>query len=895
MTLAPGTKLGRYEIRAKLGEGGMGEVYRARDPKLNRDVAIKILPTAFSTDAERLRRFEQEAQAAGALNHPNILAIYDVDIHNGSPYVVSELLEGETLREQMGTLPRRKAFDYALQLAHGLIAAHGRGIVHRDLKPDNIFVNREGRVKILDFGLAKLVESSDLRELETDVLTKPLNTKPGTIVGTTGYMSPEQVRGQRVDHRSDIFAFGAVLYEMLSGRRAFKGETAVETLNAILKEDPSDLSMVTAEIDPALERIVRHCLEKSPDERFQSARDLAFALESLSGSSTSVQTPLTMEKLRVRKHLPWIAAGLLLLTTIVFVVFFVRRDTTQANAVRFLVYPPNKGRFPWGSGMPSAISPDGQWLALTVLTEGRTQLFVRSLNSSVPQLLAGTEDAQNPFWSPDSRSIGFFAEGALKRVEVTGGFPQTICVAAIPKDIATGTWGRDGTILFTGAGDKTDQLSLLRVPAAGGEPALVTEPNSNQTYYFWPHFLPDGRHFLLLSFVVGTPNEKPESKDRESEILIGSLDSKETKSLLQADSRAVYAPPGYLLYVREGILLAHPFDADNLTLTGEPFKVAESLLYFKPIGLADFSVSANGVLAYAAATSSSTLVWYNRDGAQVGTIGAAADYNYPRLSRDGRQLAVNIREQRTGTTDVWVFDLATGIPSRFTFDPGVEDSPVWSTDGRQIAFAADKGAPPYVHVKALGDAGSGEPITEPGLVRVPLDWTQTEEGQFIMFREVGSAKAGEDLMLLPLFGDRKPQPFLRTQFNESDARFSPGGKWVAYVSNESGKNEVYVRALKGSGEKWQISTDGGSSPRWRQEKELFYMAADGRLMVVPLKTGTSFARGTPTSLFHIDSPLAEYDVAPDGRRLLVNTGSANQSIPVTVVMNWLAALNRNGP
>src|SRR4029434_4929791 len=294
MQLPVGTRLGRYEVRAQLGAGGMGEVYRARDAKLNRDVAIKVLPTAFSTDAERLRRFEQEAQATGALNHPNILAIYDVDIHNGSLYVASDLREGETLREQIVTLTRRKSLDYALQLAHGLVAAHGRGIVHRDLKPDNIFVTREGRVKILDFGLAKLVESSDVRELETDVLTKPLNTKPGTIVGTTGYMSPEQVRGQRVDHRSDIFAFGAVLYEMLSGRRAFKGESAVETLNAILKEDPSDVRMVNAEIDPALERIVRHCLEKSPDERFQSARDLAFALESLSGSSTSVQTALTM-------------------------------------------------------------------------------------------------------------------------------------------------------------------------------------------------------------------------------------------------------------------------------------------------------------------------------------------------------------------------------------------------------------------------------------------------------------------------------------------------------------------------------------------------------------------------------------------------------------------------
>ena len=460
MTIAPGTKLGRYEIRLQLGAGGMGEVYLARDPKINRDVAIKVLPAAFSSDAERLRRFEQEAQAAGALNHPNILAIYDVDTQDGSPYVVSELLEGETLRGQLnGTaLPVRKAIDYALQIAHGLAAAHEKGIVHRDLKPDNLFVTKDGRVKILDFGLAKLIEPLDGSEVSTDLPTRKRNTDPGTVVGTVGYMSPEQVRGQRVDHRSDIFSLGAILYEMLSGKRAFRGESSIETLNAILKEDPPELSESNSQINPALERVVMHCLEKNPEQRFQSARDVVFALEPLSGLSSSRTMTAALSgttgRPKNRERLAWIVAGVCLfglLAALPFVISYLRRAPVDERILKMSVLVPEKATM-IGAVPGMAVSPDGRRLAFIAFSEGQSLLWVRSLDSDSAQALPGTEGTQvvsSLFWSPDSRFIGFFAAGKLKKIDASGGPPQTLCDA---QNSRGGTWNREGVIVFAPGG-----------------------------------------------------------------------------------------------------------------------------------------------------------------------------------------------------------------------------------------------------------------------------------------------------------------------------------------------------------------------------------------------------------------------------------------------------------
>src|SRR5438128_2827214 len=501
MSLGTGTKLGRYEIRSQIGAGGMGEVYLARDTQLGRDVAVKVLPSSYSDDKDRLHRFEQEACAAGALNHPNILIVHDAGTHNGAPYVVSELLEGETLRQRMGgtAQPQRKAIEYALQIAHGLAAAHEKGIVHRDLKPDNIFITKDGRAKILDFGIAKLTQTEGSQS-QTDIPTRRVDTGPGVVMGTVGYMSPEQVRGQRVDHRSDIFSFGAILYEMVSGKRAFHGESAVETMSAILKEHPPDLSETNQRISPALERLVNHCLEKNPEERFHSASDLAFALEALSGSSaTSAQTvamPMFAPRWFKRRELiAWAVAGIaILIAAIALTISNFRRPPTESRAVRLSVPPPEKASF--GS---FAISPDGLRLAFAATdASGKTLLWIRPLDSINAQPLSGTEEATLPFWSPDSRFIGFFAAGKLKKIEVTGGPPQTLCNTPFARGAA---WNRDGVIIFT----PNTLAPLYRVSAAGGEPTPVTtlDKSRQETSHRWPYFLPDGRHFLYT--VLGAP------------------------------------------------------------------------------------------------------------------------------------------------------------------------------------------------------------------------------------------------------------------------------------------------------------------------------------------------------------------------------------------------------
>ena len=898
MSITPGAHLGRYEIRSLLGAGGMGEVYRARDPKLNRDVAIKVLPAAFSADPERLRRFEQEAQAAGSLNHPNILAIYDVATHEGAPYVVSELLEGQTLRQRLNgsALPERKALDYALQITRGLAAAHEKGIVHRDLKPENLFFTNDGRVKILDFGLAKLIEPRGGIKAPAELPTRPLNTDPGTVMGTVGYMSPEQVRGQPVDHRSDIFSLGVILYEMLAGERPFRGESAVETLNAILKEDPPDLSTTNDPIATLLERVVRHCLQKRPHERFQSALDLAFALESPSApSAPSLMSPAlaapgihsekaaVVTRLEVRERLVWIASlALVFLAGLALGITYLRRTPTDTVPIRFLVSLPEKVAFDWEFSLHNlSISPNGRRLAFIATSEGKRRLWVRPLEALSAQVLPGTEGAFSPFWSPDSRFIGFFAEGKLKKIEASGGPPQTLCNLT---ELATGgTWGREGTILFNGRGAGA---GIYRVSATGGQAMLVIKIDPAEDV--WLHFLPDGRHFLYSAL---------REQREDYGIYVGSLDSHESRLLVQAKSRVEYAPPGYLLYASEGTLLAQPFNATKLQVTGEPFPVIERLLHFEVSGWAEFSVSENGVLAYKADTSISRLAWFDRRGREVGQVGAPDVYQDLRLSPDGQRVAMNLLDARTLSGDLWIHELARDTRRRFTSDPADEGGPVWSPDARRMAFFSYRGADkPTLYVKELNDTGSGESPLQPGFQK-PDDWSL--DGQFVAYTQV-DPKTGEDLWVLPMVGDRKPIPYLRTQFSETGFRFSPDSRWVAFVSEESGRPEVYVMSFDGSREKWPISTDGGTQPRWRRDgKELFFLTADNKLMAVPVKPRTeAFETGVPVVLFRIDSPGWDpygnaYDITADGQRFLIQTGVAGaQSLPFAVVVNWTAGLKR---
>ncbi len=677
MSLAPGVRLGVYEVSALIGAGGMGEVYRARDPRLGRDVAIKVLPPAFSADPERLRRFEQEAQAAAGLNHPNILAVHDIGTHDGAPYIVSELLEGETLRERLtsGPLLVRKAVEYAVQIAHGLAAAHEKGIVHRDLKPENIFVTADGRVRILDFGLAKLTQADGTPAGASALPTTPPDTLPGVVLGTVGYMAPEQVRGLQADHRSDIFAFGAVLYEMLSGSRAFLGETTMDAMTAILKEDPPDLPSAERRIPPALARLVDRCLEKSPAARFQSTRDLAFALEGSSSPSESATAIAAIPMRGSRSRVGWSIAALsslAFLAALPFAIAHLREPAVQPGAVRFAVAPPDDATFPGATAYFQAqtVSPDGRRLVFRAQRPGSADLlWVRSLDALEAQPLPGTEGGDHPFWSPDSRFIGFFAEGRLKKIEASGGPSQALCDAPAGEG---GTWNAEGTIVFAASGSS----GLSRVSAAGGEPVPLTtlDASSKETSHRWPQFLPDGRRFLFLA--------QPGNSVR-----LGSLDSPETRNLLSTDSKALYAAPGYLLFMREQTLMAQSFDPSRAELKGDSFPVAEEVRVGVTNGRAAFSVSESGVLTYRSGAESQVnqLTWLDRSGKVLQTIDQPNDYRSFALSPDDSQIIVH-RHEGPGGGGLWLIDWKRGTKSRFTSSPSHNTDAHWSPDGGRIVY-----------------------------------------------------------------------------------------------------------------------------------------------------------------------------------------------------------------
>ena len=875
----------------------MGEVYRASDVKLNREVAVKVLPAAYSANTDRLRRFEQEAQAAGALNHPNILAVHDVGDHEGSPYVVSELLEGETLREiiSRGPLPQRKVIDYATMIAHGLAAAHEKGIIHRDLKPDNIFITKDDRAKILDFGLAKLFPPGGNNVVGTDVATLKAHTSAGAVMGTAGYMAPEQVRGQPVDMRSDIFSFGAVLYEALSGRRAFHGDSAVESLNAILKEEPPDFNETNAKVNPQLEKIVRRCLEKKPERRFHSAHDLSFALEALTSSSesslkttplvTSLPTPNGSRGFGLfRSKLPWILTGLLSLLTLGMAwVYFTRKAEVETRAVKLLILPPAKTFLM--AGQPPLISPDGKVLAFVAMdVSGNGLLYVRPLDSLVARPLEGSEGVYLPFWSPDSRSLGFFAKGKLKRVDLSGGQPTTLANAPNPRG---GAWSRDGVIIYC----PIPPSPLLRISASGGEPTPIHSNTMAEggTTRWLPSFLPDGRHYLYVARSAGS----------ERDVRVGSLDSNDSKNLvIAADSHAVYAPPGYLLYRRESTLVAQQFDVEKLELKGDPMTVAEDVGFDATSYQGYFSASNDGVVVHHSGSAGLTqLTWSDRTGKQLGTVGEPADQGDLELSPDDSRLVCRRVDYRRGSISLWLIDIARGNPSRFTFEKTTDFAPIWSPDGSRILFSSLRDGPPNLYQKVSSSAGNDEALVKSPVAKISFDWSR--DGRSIIYGVVDT-KTGWDLWTLPFHDPSNPVPFLQTNFDERGAKFSPNGRWVAYESNESGTNEVFVRAFPVTAGKWQISTAGGEQPRWRRDgKELFYISADRKLMSVEVKIdGSTFEHSPPTALFGtrvggIDTPGNYYAVTSDGQRFLLNSLVAEAAYtPITVVLNWTADLKR---
>ncbi len=899
----------------------MGEVYRARDPRLGRDVAIKVLPIAWSGDPERLQRFELEARAAATLNHPNILAVFDIGQHDGSPYIVSELLDGETLRERLagGVLPVRKAVEYAIQIARGMAAAHEKGIVHRDLKPENVFVTSDGRLKVLDFGLAKLTQPEGAPVGATALPTTPAfdlaqarpDTQPGMVLGTIGYMSPEQVRGVAADHRADIFAFGTVLYEMLSGRRAFQRETAVETMTAILKENPPDLPLAERHIPPALDRIVDRCLEKGPAERFQSAADLGFALEALSGHSESTLAApagVTFGASRLRRSMPWAVAFVLLVTTVVLAALQLSRSPQASPVVQFHVPPPAGGIFPGANNTPRmAISPDGQYLAFTVnLRDGKPELlWLRKLDSlearAVPNTdaPAGAEPVQQPFWSPDSRYVGFFADGKLKKVDIASTSVQTI--AAIPGNNFGGSWNQEGVILVGSVATK----GLQRVSADGGTLSQVTtlDDSRNESAHLWPQFLPDGRHFLYLAF--GDPEDVA--------IYAGALDSAERKLVLKSQFMVYFAPPDHLFWVSDGALMVQRFDVDALELQGTPIQIAEGVSGTLN-GRIGITVSDTGVLVHRPAAggleADSQLVWLDRSGQQLGSIGMPSTYRGIELSPDDRQVAVH-REERQAGGDLWLLDLVRGSTARLTLDATHSMSPVWSPDGRRIVFSRQVGTSWRLYERESSGVGTERQLYESKSFLTPL--SILPDGQSVVIRLVNGASQG-DFFVMRLSDAQSASPYLQIPFNLTYGQLSPDARWMAYSSIESGRNEIYVQSFPSPSTRYAVSTDGGIQPRWRRDgRELFYLhapqgsASQQAMMSVTLEpAGAGLKFGVPAALFdayaasslHGGLPMVfQYAVSSDGNRFLVarQLGAENAApgeTPLTVVLNWTSLLNR---
>ncbi len=886
MTLATGSRLGPYEIVSPLGAGGMGEVYRARDTRLEREVAVKVLPKHLSSSEEMRQRFEREAKAISQLSHPHICALYDVGSHEGTEYLVMELLEGETLAARLtkGALPIEQTLRFGIEIADALDKAHRQGIVHRDLKPGNVMLTKSG-VKLLDFGLAKamapVTPQSGLTALPTVAGTAQNLTQEGTILGTFQYMAPEQLEGKEADARSDIFAFGAVLYEMATGAKAFTGSSQASLISAILRDEPKPISQVQPMTPPALDRVVKTCLAKDPEDRFQTAHDVRLQLAWIAegGSQAGVPAPVVSHR-KSRERLAWAAAGILAAASVGFGMALWKRAPLAAPTLRFSIGAPEKNAF----GNSLAISPDGKWLAFVAHDAGGARLlWVRPMDSQVARPLPGTEEARFPFWSPDSRSIGFFAAGKLKKIDPAGGAPQALCDADDPRG---GTWSVDGVILF----EPNFRTPLFRVSAAGGTAMAVTafDPARGDFTHRWSRFLPDGRHFVFL--LLGS---KPEVRG----IFGASLDDPRLRRVIDSPGRPDYAS-GHLLFVRERTLMAQRFDARRLELTGEPFPVAEGVIAEGEAGFtgnAAFSVSETGILAYRVVEAPRTrLTWVDRAGRVIGSIGDPALYSEPSLFRDGRRLAVGIEDPKTGNLDIWMVDLSRGTFSRLTFDPRNDSASIASPDGAWVAFSGVRGGRNDIYRKSASGAGTEELLFHSDNEKWVDDWTT--DGRYIVFENT-NPKTKLDIWALPLFGDRKPFPVIQTPFIENHSAVSPDVRWIAYTSDETGRAEVYVQPFPGGGGRWQVSTNGGDQPLWRSDgRELYFLGADRKLMAVEVKAGAVFEAGVPKALLDPHTPpngitdfRNQYVPAADGQRFLVMAlvEEANPS-PITVVTNWAA-------
>jgi len=906
MTIASGTKLGPYEITRAIGAGGMGEVYRAHDPKLGRDVAIKVLPEGFARDAERMARFQREAKVLASLSHPNIATIYGLEDSGTTRALVMELVEGPTLADRIktGPIPVDESVRIAKQIADALEYAHERGIIHRDLKPANVKVSNDDTVKVLDFGLAKALEGDPASiDISTSPTISRMATQQGVLLGTAAYMPPEQAKAKAVDRRADIWAFGCVLYEMLTGKQTFTGETVTDTLASLIKEEP-DWSRLPSATPMRVRVLLQRSLQKDPKQRLRDIGDARISLDEVLSGAPEAAPSLIARAAAWRRALPWAVAGAAL--TIAFAAVgwaYLHLATGRAptiDPVRFQVSVPEKA-FSAYSGV-FALSPDGRKLAFFASgSDGVYRVWVRALDSLEARPLADSASPQAPpfFWSLDSRYITFDAGGKLKKIDVSGGPAETLC--DVRGLVVGGSWNRDGDIIFGQAPGP-----LMRVSANGGPASRVTALDSSRgdLFHDFPFFLPDGRHFIY---------RVTSSRPGKSGVYVGSLDvrpeKQDSRQVLASDFAADYMPPlgpaqGQLLFVRDGTLMTQPFDAHRLELTGEAIPVTEGLGFYRSFSF--FSVSANGVLAYrGGGAGASQLTWYDREGKVLSTVGEPGTYLTVTLSPDGVRAAVGRLVPQASNPAIWLVDLSRGTSTRFTFGLSSVYVGTWSPDGSRIVFDS---SPSFngisdIYQKLASGVGDEEALVKSNFSKFPTSWSR--DGRLLLYTE---DKEKLSLWVLPLGGERKPFPLLQTDFDNYDGELSPDGHWVAYVSNESGHDEIYVRTFSAdskvtasdTGGKWLISDNGGSQPRWRGDgKELYYLAPNATLMAVGIATSPVFRAGVPKALFQtpprsvdISPNLRQWDLAPDGKRFLFPAPAAQTVVPFTVVLNWQAGLKK---
>jgi serine/threonine protein kinase len=876
-----GARLGRYEIVTPLGSGGMGEVYKARDTRLHRTVAIKILSTGRDASPQQRERFRREARAISSLTHPHICTLHDVGEQDGVDFLVMEHLAGETLAHRLlrGALPLDEVLDVALQLASALDAAHRAGLTHRDLKPANVMLTTTG-AKVLDFGVAKWPSGDeDSDSSGTQRTAQPTLTQMGAVVGTIQYMAPEQIEGKPVDGRADLFALGSIIYEMTTGRKAFEGTSATTVMIAILTSTPAPMSAVQPITPSALDRIVAKCLAKNPTKRWQTAGDLKDALDWIkddlrasgplaSPANASIPAPAA----RLTRML--FAAALFLAATLAVFAARYQRATPPSSSpteVRSDINTPQTSE-----PFSFALSPDGKQIAFVASGDGASRLWLRSLSATTAQPLAGTEGAAFPFWSPDSHSVGFFADGKLKRLDLGGGAAHTVAPAAAG---CGGTWNADGIMLYA----PTANSPLFRVPASGGQAMAATKLGRQRSHRF-PSFLPDGRQFIFYG-----------ASSPDYGTFLGSLDSPDTQLLTPGDNAGVFLSSGWLLSIREGSLVAQRLDLERKALTGDPVTVADGAEDSEYSSSA-LSVSAAGLIAYrTGGVSRRQLAWFDRAGKLLGPLGPPDENNLyaPRVSPDGHRVALSRAVQ--GNTDIWLLDGTR--TSRFTSDAARDRFPIWSPDGSRIAFESNRKGQRDLYQKSSSGAGAEELLLESSQAKVPSDWSP--DGRFVLYISI-DPQAGYDLWVLPMDGDRKPWVFLKTSFNIKLATFSPDGRWVAYMSDETGRMEIYIRPFGGSAAssaaaQWQVSTAGGVFPRWRSDgQELYYLGPPSEMMAAPIMgTATTLTPGAPVALFHTriygggtdNLQGGQYDVSRDGR-FLINTVLDDPSGPITLLQNW---------